>query len=282
MAFSDEIRSPGLSKTSQTGIRNSKSDFSNFSYFLGGIDVTSQNINQFTPYIRGVSRIFLHKPPTFMNAKGAYEEETTRFKQYLETGYTSIDGIGDVSVEFVDFEGGFAGQRFSNVSLARDDTESITIQVYELAGSPVREYVDTWVTGVRDLRSGIAHYHGQIAAGTMSYKEGNHTAEFIYTTMDPTGLLCEYVAMFAHAFPAKVPKNHLNYEKGNRDNVLMDLEFRATKYESPAINGIGNWYLQNSMVNYNYLDFDPTVGSEAVKNYSTYDYGAGGTMHEHS
>lgn len=281
MAFEEEIRAAGLPKTAQTGIRNSKTSFNNFSYFLGGIDVTSQNIDQFTPYIKGVSRIFLHKPPTFMNMKGMYEEETTRFKQYLETGYTSIDGINDVSVSFTDFEGGFAGQKFSNVSLAQDDTDSLTIRVYELAGSPVREYIDTWVTGVRDIRSGIAHYHGLIQRGELSYKEGHHTAEFIYTTMDPTGLLCEYVAMFAHAFPRKVPKNHLNFEKGDRENVLMDLEFHVTKYESPAINSIGNWYLQNSLVDYNYLDFDPTIGDNAVSNYSTYDYGAGGAMHEH-
>lgn len=283
MALFDEMkRQPGVPKTTQTGIRNSVASFNNFSYFLGGIDVTSQNIDQFTPYIRGVSRIFLHKPPTFMNIKGTYEDETTRFKQYLETGYTTVDGISDISVEFVDFEGGFNGQRFSNVSMARDDTDTITIAVYELAGSPVREYIDTWVTGVRDIRSGIAHYHGKIADGSIGYKEGNHTAEMIYTNMDPTGLLCEYVCMFAHVFPTKVPKNHLNYEKGNRDNALLDLEFKVSKYESPAINSIGTWYLENSQVNYNYLDFDPTIGEQAVSNYSTYDYGAGGAMHEHT
>lgn len=267
-------RPTGPAKTTQTGINYSESSFERFSYFLGGIDVTSQNIDQFTPYIRGVSRIFLHKPPRFMHV--GYPDETKRFKQYFETGYTSVDGIGDISVEFTDFEGGFAGQRFSNVSLARDDTESITVSVYELSGSPVREYIDTWITGVRDPRSGIAHYHGMLS-DTLQYKEGNHTAEMIYTTMDPTGMACEYVCMFAHCFPTKVPKNHLNYEKGNRENVQMDLEFRVSKYESPAINAIGMWYLTNSLVSYNYLDFDPQQGDNFYRNYYTYDYGLTGS-----
>ena len=142
-------------RTIQTNIKANTKSFENFSYFLGGIDVTHQNLDQFTPYIRGVSRIFLHKPPAFMLAM--YPDMTRRFKTYLETGYTTIDGIGDISVDFTDFEGGFAGQRFSTVMLARDDTESVTISVYELSGSPIREYLDTWVTGVRDIQIGRAH-----------------------------------------------------------------------------------------------------------------------------
>ena len=192
----------GTEHTLQKGILVNDKSFENFSYFLGGIDVTHQNLDSFTPYIRGVSRFFVHKPPQFMLSK--FGDLTKQFKTYLETGYTTVDGIGDISVDFVDFEGGFAGQRFSNVSLSRDDTESITVSVYELTGSPVRDYLDLWITGVRDPRSGIAHYHGAIADGTCPYGETNHTAEFIYVTLDPTGQNAEYVCMFAHAFPTKV------------------------------------------------------------------------------
>lgn len=199
--------------TIQTGIKSNTKLFDKFGYFLGGIDVTHQNLDSFTPYIRGVSRIFLHKPPAFMLER--YADMTKRFKTYLETGYTAIDGIGDISVDFTDFEGGFAGQRFSTVMLARDDTENVTISLYELSGSPVREYIDTWVTGTRDIRSGIAHYHGVIdSKGAGYYGERNHTAEMFYVTMDPTAINIEYCCMFAHMFPTRVPKSHLNYEKG--------------------------------------------------------------------
>lgn len=272
----------GAPITIQSNIKSNTKSFDKFGYFLGGIDVTHQNLDQFTPYIRGVSRIFLHKPPAFMLER--YPDMTRRFKTYLETGYTSIDGLSDISVDFTDFEGGFAGQRFSTVSLARDETESITIQVYELSGSPIREYLDTWVTGVRDPRSGIAHYHGVIAEkGADYYSERNHTAEMFYVNMDPTAINIEYCCMFAHMFPTRVPKNHLNYEKGNRDNAQIDIELRCAKYESPAINNIGAWYIANSAVNYNYLDFDPRVNVKGAGYTSayTFDYGDGtGNMHQ--
>ena len=247
------------SSTNDVVVRNTK-NFNNFSYFLGGIDVTDQNLDQFTPYIRGVSRFFVHKLPLFMLMFDTGDNNMNdRFKSYLETGYTSVDGIGDITMEFTEFEGGFAGQRYSTVSMSRDETESITVQLYELTGSPIREYLDTWITGVRDPRSGIAHYHGMIAQGKCEYSERNHTMEAFYVNLDPTAQKIEYVAMFAHMMPTRVPKAHLNYEKGNHDNAQLDIEFRTTKYESPAINDVGWWYINNSRVNYNYLDFDPNI-----------------------
>ena len=272
----------GAPITIQSNIKSNTKSFDKFGYFLGGIDVTHQNLDMFTPYIRGVSRIFLHKPPAFMQER--FPDMTRRFKTYLETGYTSLDGIGDITVDFTDFEGGFAGQRYSTVSLSRDETENITIQLYELTGSPIREYLDTWITGTRDPRSGIAHYHGVIAEkGADYYSEKNHTAEMFYVNLDPTAINIEYCCMFAHMFPTRVPKAHLNYEKGNRDNAQLDIEMRCTKYESPAINNIGAWYIANSNVNYNYLDFDPnvTVKGAGFNSGYTYDYGTGsGEMHQ--
>ena len=263
-----------MANTIQSGIKQNTKNYQNFSYFLGGIDVTQQNLEQFTPYIQGVSRIFLYQPPIFMEKQ--YPTETKNFRSLIETGYTRIDGISDISVDFVDFEGGFNGDKFSNVSQARDDTDTLTISLYEQTGSPIREYIDTWVTGTRDIRSGIAHYHGALSLNTVNYGEKYHTAEFIYMTLDPTAQEIEYACMFAHAFPTKVPKSHLNYEKGNRDNVTIDLEFRVKKYESPAINTVAQYYLDASNVEYNYLAFTPGITKSDVSARAQ-SYGTGNT-----
>jgi len=256
-----------MAVTIQSGIKRNIKDYKNFCYWLNGVDVTDQNLDQFTPYIKGVARLFLYKPAPFL--LDVFKDETSRFKSLIESGYTRIDGIQDTNVETVEFEGGFNGQKFRNISLASNDTDTITISVYEQTGSPLREYIDAWVTGMRDQRSGIAHYHGALDSNT-SYGEKNHTAEFIYCTMDPTGRYIEYACMFAHAFPTKVPKSHLNYESRDRGNVLMDLEFAVQLYESPAINAIANYCLANSQVEYNYLKFTPNIPNAIdVNSYST-------------
>lgn len=259
--MADTIKDPGV--TIQSGLQQNSKEYNKFSYFLSGVDVTSQNLGEFNPYIQGVSRIYMYRTPVFMDKM--FPGKTTNFKSYIETGYTRIDGIADISVDFIDFEGGFAGQKFSNVSLARDDTDTLTISVYEQSGSPVREYIDSWITGVRDPRSGIAHYHGAIQNKSVKYGEINHSAEFIYYTADPTGKSLEYGCMFAHAFPTKVPKNHLNYEKGERGNVLLDLEFRVQKYESSYINNVCQFYASRDKIKYSYIDFNPNISDAEVE-----------------
>lgn len=254
-----------MAATIQTNAKVNTKNYADFSYFLGGIDVTQQNLDQFTPYIQGVSRIFFYTAPFFMEKQ--YPQLTKNFRSLIETGYTRIEGVSDINVDFVDFEGGFNGDKFSNVSRVYDTSENLAISLYEQTGSPVREFIETWVTGTRDIRSGVAHYHGALSdyPNLVMYGEKFHTCEFIYITMDPTAQELEYTAMFAHGFPTKVPKSHLNFEKGVRDNVSMELEFNVKKYESPAINQVGAYYLEASLIEYNYLKFTPNISQSDVQ-----------------
>lgn len=250
----------GVSTKNNMMATNTK-DYSRFSYFLSGVDVTSQNLGDFNPFVRGYARLFVYRMPYFM--EHGFKTLSDRFKSYLETGYRSVNGINDLEADFTDYEGGFAAQRFSNVSIVRDGTESVTIGVYEMSGSPVREFLTTWMTGVRDPKSGVAHYHGFMDE-TCPYGEINHTAELIYFVTDPTLKKIEYACLLAHCFPTKVDKDHLNYESGSHDAAEMEIEFRCTKYESRYINDIAAFYLAADTIKYNYLDFDPHITEEKV------------------
>lgn len=262
--YDSTIQTTGESGNLKYMRRNTK-NYDEFSYFLSGIDVTDQNLDQMTPYVPGISRIYFHKTPYFMAKQ--FPAMTNNFRSYLETGFKEVSGIQDIDVEFIDIEGGWAGQKFSNISLARDNTDEITVQLYEQTGSPVREFIETWITGARDTRSGVAHYHGAVQTPAnedgIAYCEKNHTGEFIYMTLDPTAKYIEYACMFAHVMPTKVPKSHLNYTSGNRQDVVMDLSFKVTKYESKYINDIAAWYLANDELKYSYLDFNPASKKEA-------------------
>ena len=47
-------------------MKQNTQNYNKFGYFLQGIDVTRQGIDQMTPYIPGVSRIFMHVVPPSM------------------------------------------------------------------------------------------------------------------------------------------------------------------------------------------------------------------------
>ena len=287
VTMQSSIAQAGLAGTPKSFMKKNMKDYRSLSYFIAGIDVTDQNLDQLTPYIPGITRMFMHKEPYFMQV--AFPAETDNFKSYIETGYKSIGGISDISVGSEQIQGGWANQNYEVISSVTDDTDTISIGMYEQSGSPVREFLELWVTGVRDPRSGVAHYHGVVETpnhtnytsdsdGTyhsykeqgatndknkettgiwVPYGEKNHTAEFVYYDLDPTAHYIEYACMFAHAFPKSVKKDHLNYSSGDRSPVEMTVDFAVMKYESRYINDLAIMYLIKDQLEYNYLNFDP-------------------------
>ena len=53
-------------RTVQSNIKRNERDFSQYSMFLGGLDITSKNIDQFDPLRGGYVRIFIVLLPRFM------------------------------------------------------------------------------------------------------------------------------------------------------------------------------------------------------------------------
>ena len=243
-------------------------DYSKFSYFLTGVDVTSQNLDQMNPFIRGYARLFMFKKPYFMEK--AFPDLTNRFKSYIETGFRSVNGIGDIQVDFTTFEGGYTGQKFETVQIATDQTDTITIGLYEMSGSPCTEFLTTWITGVRDPRTGIAHYHGNVmgplddATEKIKYGEKNHTAEFVYLVTDPTGKFIEYACLLAHCFPEKVDRDQYNYDTNSHDATEIEVVLHCTKYESRYINDIAAYHLAIDTLKWSYLDFNPNITQEQI------------------
>lgn len=276
--------STSASDTATNFMKKNLKSYKDMSYFIAGIDVTDQNLDQLTPYIPGIARLFMHKEPIFMQI--AFPTETDNFKSYIETGYKSVQGINDISASAEAIQGGWANQSYEILTSVEDQTNEITIALYEQTGSPVREFLELWLTGVRDPRSGVAHYHGVVETpqnatsgknnypNDMSYNElasindkankiyvpyceRNHTAEFIYYDLDPTAHYIEYACMFAHAFPKNVNKDYFNYSSGERSPVETQVQFSVMKYESRYINDLAIHYLIKDQLEYNYLNFDP-------------------------
>lgn len=240
-------------------LRKNTKNYDSFKYFLEGIDATDQNLDQMTPYIQGISRLYFHKTPYFMHH--LFPKLTDNFRSYLETGFKSISGIGDLQAQEATIEGGWANQKLDNISMVTDDTTQVEIALYEQTGSPVREFLETWLTGVRDPRSGVAHYHGAVMTPEnedgVPYGEKNHTGEFIYVALDPTAEYIEYACLLAHVWPKNVQKSHLNYQSGERAPAEMQCTFSCIKYEGKYINDIAAFYIAHSNLVYNYLDFNP-------------------------
>ena len=256
-------------KSIQQNIKRNTKDVSEWSLFMGGLDITSKNIDQFDPLRTGYARIFIVKLPRFMEVMDI--DASKRFKHLLEMGFIGVDGIQNTSMDTEDITGGYAGNKFQIPSVVKDETDSVTIKVYEFSGSPIREYTDTWMTGISDPLTGISHYHGVIS-DTCQFKASNHTMEMIFIQTDPTGRedSIEYACMFANMMPKVVKKDHFNYEPGSHPAVQIDLEFTATRYESPQINEVAQALLAKFRILRDYLDFQSGYTTDSVNQMEGY------------
>ena len=255
--------------------KNDSSNLKNYALFLGGLDVTRDVLKQYDPFKTGFARIFMIRKPEFVNKM--LPQQMRNFKHIIEYANTGVSGIADIEMEQQQIMGGFAGRSFSIPTVATDSTQNITISTYEFSGSPVRELLHYWITGVSDLQSAFSTYHG---CTELEVRQSNHTAEFIYVVTDQTGQASygtnysgiEYVCLFANCFPTNIKMDHLNYRAGEHNIVEMDINFTCTKYESPQINAIGKTLLEKHKILMDSLNFNPKIADSDTNNLGTSDY----------
>lgn len=269
-------------RTLQSNIKNNITDMTGYSLFLGGLNVKRAALEQYNILKTGKGRIFLTKMPFFM--KELMPEATKNFKHVIEYGFMDIQGIQDLTMEFDSITGGYAGRSFEIPTILKDETNEITIKILEFAGSPMREYIEMWQTGVSDPNSGFTHYHGKAipqtnANGVMQKAEievsqSNHTMEAFYVMTDQTGFNIEFACMLCNMFPKTSTRSHFNQTSGEMQHVELELAFTCTMYTSPDINAVAQLLLNKYRVLYNYLDFKADTGTETngVKSLSTNEF----------
>ena len=242
----------------------------NYPLFLGGLSTTNAGLKQYDPFKNGYARIFFITMPRFMEELSM--EKTKNFRHLLEYGFTKISGIGNTTLDTEEITGGYAGRSFDVGTVAKDETKNITITLYEFSGSPVREYVDTWITGISDPYTGYGHYHGALLQNnTLKHAQFNHTAEAVYVMTDPTGSAdgIEYACLLTNMMPKTVNRDHLNYDSGQHQIVQTDIEFTTVKYESPQINSIAKSLITKYNMVADYLDYNSGYTASDVTSYNS-------------
>lgn len=243
--------------TIQNNIKShTDANLTKYALFLGGLDVTHDVLASYDPFIGGKARVFMTRMPTFLlDSKKGIPEKARKFKHVLEYANTGVSGINDIDVNSETITGGYVGREFAIPTIAKNNTNTFTISTYEFSGRPMGEVLHWWVSGVMDLQSGFATYHGV----DLAVKQSNHTAEFFYVVTDRTGKSSgvEFACMFANCFPTTIKMDHLNYRAGEASIAEMDITFSCTMYDGPQINKIAKELLNKYQILMDSLDFCP-------------------------
>ena len=77
--------------------------------------------------------------------------------------------------------------------------------------------------------------------------------------------------MLSNMMPKTVAKQHFEYEPGTHNAVQLDLEFTATRYESPQINEISRALLDKYKLLRDYLNFTSGYTTSNVEEMESYN-----------
>lgn len=250
-------------KSMQTNIKQMTSNAINdYSIFLGGLNTTHQALEQYDPLRTGYGRIFFVKMPRFMEV--LMPEASKRVKHIMEYGNTGVSGISNTTLDFEQFTGGYAGKSFDIPTVAKDETNEITLSLYEFAGSPIREYMDMWISGISDLNTGLQTFHNAKIAKTdgsgykrLEVKQSNAVAEAFYVHTGPSGRAddIEFACFLTNMMPKQATKDHFEYSAGEHKIVQISQTFTCVKYESPQINEVAKALINKYIIIRDFLDF---------------------------
>jgi hypothetical protein len=257
MAFSsqDNIRSAAFSNGLGANV-----DYTTDNLFTGVWRLDQSNLNKFDPFVGGYAGIVWTQLPAFWDKADSGSGMTAQFKALTERNFKAFSGIGDLTLDTDALSTGFAGNELPVATNIKKENTTFTIKHYELAGSPIRELYQYWITGIRDPETGLATYHGAIANG-MVYSMKNHTAELLYIVTDPSFAIggaigIEFACYYTNVFPTKIPQDHLNYSSGDHAITEIDQEFRGNYHQSSAINNLAVTAMKSYTITKTYGDYN--------------------------
>ena len=210
--------------TFQSNIKTHNMDnIENYAYFLGGLNVTRNALQQYDPLKTGFGRIFMVRQPRFV--MDMLPQKLRKFKHVLEYANIGVEGLQNITLDSNPMTGGYTNRQMDIPNIAKDDQTSFTIKTYEFSGSLMREVIQYWINGVADIQSGLSHYNGS----RLPVCQANQTAEFIYVATDQTGTNVEYACLFANCMPREIKLDQFNYSAGDHNLVQLDIEFTCTR-----------------------------------------------------
>ena len=230
-------------------------DYTSDNLFAGNWRLHQNNLEKFDPFISGYAFVIWTRLPVFFD-----DSFKQAFKALTEKNFKAFSGLGDLTLATEQVTSGIAGNSIDVASNLPKENQGFTLKHIEMAGSPIREAYQWWISGIRDPETGLAHYHGKV--GDLGYSMKNHTGELLYIVTDPAGGVgkaksIEYACYYTNVLPLKIPQDHLNYAAGEHSVPEIDIDFKGTWHQSAAINALA----KNVMANYTIVksmgDWDP-------------------------
>jgi hypothetical protein len=177
------------------------------------------------------------------------------FRALTQRTFLALSGLASIELATVAQNYGFANNEYQIAAGITKGNTEFTIRFQEYSGSPIRNSIAHWVSGIRDPETGVATY----PQWTGTYGAAYHTGQLLYIMTRPDADLnqlqsgslkatsqrniIEFAALWTGVFPTRIPMDHLNYEQGTHDVATVEVPFKGVFHMSKNVNDLAYYWL---------------------------------------
>ena len=211
-------------RSSKGSVKQPKS-ITQYDLFRGVTDFG--DLGQFDYYESGYSFLFVIQGAKFLNEyavdaeENGYDKEfTSIYRNYmhmLEFEFLGLDGLDNMTSESMNISNGIDEMQLIN-KVKLQSAANISMRYKERSGGLITKFHSKFLSGIRDPRTGVKHYHGMIAKDKVKPGFENEVFTFLYVVTDNTTRNVEKAWLLVGAQPTTSEFNIYNSEKGNVEN----------------------------------------------------------------
>lgn len=251
--------------------------------------LTTDQMKAFEAAYTGHQFFFVCDVPKFMTtgiyAKTNLHQQIRNLKSIIERASTSFNDSSEITANFDNQDDG-AGRKMSHMTSVTKEQGDITIRLHEFAGLPVKNALESWLTGVFDINSQHGHYFGNLGIPG-GWCTSNHTMSMLVVQTDPSWTEIQDACYYYNMMPQNVPFDHWQWTKGESTIVQdADITFNCNQLRNPAVMYAAEKYMNArilSMVGtsvFNTRQFVPNTFTDGAMPYNGFEQeiGTDGTI----
>lgn len=213
--------------------------------------LTDEMMGAFDAAFTGHTFFFVRDVPRFMYT-GIYantnmHQQIKNLKAIIERACIGFSGANQMTADGTGTmsDGNTQLQFITNVSKR---TTSIQLTLHEFAGLPVKNAIETWLTGIVDPLSRHGSYHGNLGIPG-GWCLQNHTMSLLVVHVDPSWTEIMDAAYYNNMMPTEVPNDVQTYSKQSVELIGdANVNFICNEHRSPAVMKAAEVYMNNRIL----------------------------------
>ena len=209
------------------------------------------NLKQFDVFESGYSFITVVAVPKFMDLLAAKDTRVRNlqdgFTHIIEGEFRGLSGIPDITADAGTLTNGVNEMQLIN-NVTMNTSIGIEMTFWERSGSLITNYLNYYLTGIKDPYSKAKTYHGLVGNEVLDPGADYETFTFLYYVTDNTCRKIEKAYLLANAQPTAAPNSQLyNSQRGQIDFQEINVTFNCFPIIGDQVNKYAAMMLENDL-----------------------------------